>query len=380
MEPSWCAHRQPAKNRNREIRAMQINGMPRVSPTSTRLKVISHRLRATIQKQFGRPFHDELSTPELIGSKEPIECPATYFEKGQLHRILACGFNSPIRDEIAGLEAGSQLSTPRERFHLGESILVGGTIINGRSRHFLRTMSELRGLCSAMEVHGQATLLNSMQGLYYFGHWLQDDCALYEAVRDAPVLLSMVRPDWPDRHFYERAFQQTWVETKFAHVGDLTIWRDLGYSAEKASRIRHLRERLRNAVPARAKGKIIYLSRGRLGEMRNMSNSAAFESALRAAGIDIIEPGRGAEELMGARLVISIEGSQACHGLYTLAEGGAFLILQPPERFYNPLRKWAALLGMNYGIVVGEKDDVSYRINPDEVLYMVDRLLAADSG
>lgn len=333
-----------------------------------------------IGRGFGRPGFAELPPPELVGEAELLPCDPVLYDAAQFDRVLACGFDLDVKAELARLDATSFAGAPAQRYRLGESILVGGIIVTQQARHILRGLSEWRSLQAEMAAHDRATLLNSMQGLYYFGHWLQDDCPLYEAVRDEPALLSMPRPDWPDRHVYERAFDQTWTRTDFAHVGDLTIWRDLGYSTAKAGRIRDLRARLRRALPGRGDGKPVYISRGKLGEPRNMSNAAAFEEAMRKAGITVIEPGLDGETLVRTMrdtpLVIAIEGSHACHGLYALAEGGSFLILQPPERFYNPLRGWAALLGMGYGIVVGSKDETSFHIDPDEVLRMADRLRA----
>lgn len=278
------------------------------------------------------------------------------------------------------LRADRFTGTPAERYRLGESIIIGGTVITQQARHHYRALPEIKALSAKLQTYDAATLLNTEQGLFYFGHWLQDDCALYELMKDAPNLLSIARPDWPDRHYYEAGFGQVWTETRFAHVGDLTVWRDLGYSTDKARRLQALRTRLRASVTPTGNRGIVYISRGRMGEPRNMSNTEAFENALRDAGIDVIDLNEGGAAILDARMIISIEGSQACHGLFALAAGGSFLIIQPPERFYNPLRNWASLLGLNYGIVVGQKDVVSFHVDPGEVLRMVDRLLAVPSG
>lgn len=351
-----------------------------VSPSATRFVVVSRRLRAIRDKLLGRSAFDDLPAPESTGEPEILAHRPVLFDPRQLDRVIACGFDGNRAEEFAKLRETSFLGTPAERYRLGESIIIGGTIITRRSRHILREMPELRNLMSTLEVYDQATLANSQQGLYYFGHWLRDDCTFYEAVKGSPNVLSITRPDWPDRPYYEAGFGQTWTETGFAHVGDLTIWRDMSYSADKTRRMQGLRAKLRKAVVGRGGGKIIYISRGQHGEPRNMSNAAAFEDAMRKAGIEMVDPGNVGAAILDAKMIIAIEGSHACHGVYALAEGGSFLILQPPERFYNPLRNWASLLGLNYGIVVGQKDATSFTINPDEVLRMVDRLLALSSA
>jgi hypothetical protein len=82
-------------------------------------------------------------------------------------------------------------------------------------------------------------------------------------------------------------------------------------------------------------------------------------------------------DLLDARVIITVEGSQAAHGVFTLAENGSLLILQPPRRFYNPHIEWTRLLGMRYGIVIGKDvdDGAGFLIDPDEVLRMVDQMI-----
>lgn len=168
----------------------------------------------------------------------------------------------------------------------------------------------------------------------------------------------------------------------FARVSDLTVYREPGFNRDKARRIHALRARLRAAHPEdHTGGHIVYLSRGQTGSPRNMSNGESFERAMEAAGIRVVAPGSDPETLLeallDARMIITIEGSQAAHGVYMLGKGGSMLILQSPDRFYNPHHEWARLIGMGYGTVVGTPDDVSFHIDPVEVLHMADRLDAA---
>ncbi len=351
-----------------------------MSTLATQVVVASRRLRAIRARLVGRSGFDDLPASEKTGEPETLAHLPAFFEPEQLDRVIACGFGRDRAEELVKLRDPTFVGTPAERYRLGDSIIIGGTIITRQSRHILRLMPELRHLMSTLSVYDRATLSNSQQGLYYFGHWLRDDCTLHELIKDEPNLLSIARPDWPDRHYYEAGFGQSWKETSFAQVGDLTLWRDMSYSADKARRLHGLRAKLRKAVAGRGAGKIIYISRGQQGEPRNMSNTTAFEAAMHAAGIETVDPGNVGAAILDARMIIAIEGSHACHGVYALAEGGSFLILQPPERFYNPLRNWASLLGLNYGIVIGQKDPTSFTINPDEVLRMVDRLLAVPSA
>src|SRR5262249_25449459 len=83
------------------------------------------------------------------------------------------------------------------------------------------------------------------------------------------------------------------------------------------------------------------------------------------------------KEVFGARLVISVEGSQLSHTLYTMHDRGGLLVIQPPDRFFNSHMDWARTLGMGYGIVVGERHDLGFNLPLDDLLRTIDMLNAA---
>ncbi|MBE0414737.1 glycosyltransferase 61 family protein [Yoonia sp.] len=327
------------------------------------------------------PDIDILPDPTEGPPADTIACHPGLYEPDQIARVLACGFKSTLAHEIDKLDARSFIERPKARYTLRDAVIAGGWIYPQKGRLFMSSTSPFRALGQKIRRYDKATLLNSAQGLKYFGHWLRDDCAVYEDIRDTPNLISMQRAYWPDAQIYEAAFDHVWHDVAFAHVGELTLYRELGFNRDKARRLRLLRQRLRASHPAPNAGKIVYIRRGQLGAARDIAHQDAFETALAAAGIHIVEPGLAgqnlAREVLDAAMIITVEGSQAGHGVYCLADGGAMLILQPPERFYNPHHEWTRLLGMGYGITIGEKEGAAFRIHPDEVFAMIDRLQAA---
>ncbi len=96
--------------------------------------------------------------------------------------------------------------------------------------------------------------------------------------------------------------------------------------------------------------------------------------------MEIITPESGRDEeiarIVDAALIISVEGSQATHSLFALREGGALLVLQPPDRFYAAPQEWMRSLDMHCGIVIGNARAEGFDIDADEVMYMADRLMA----
>lgn len=346
----------------------------------TSLRLAAHRLRKAVGAEGYQPIQLEPSDERA----ETLPCRPALFDPAQIDRVRACGFKSNLDIELTKLRAETFDERPLQIARVEDAAVVGGEIFYGWQRHFMAAGSvPWRALFSIEETEGPVTLANSEQGLKYFGHWLRDDCAMFDVLHGmfAQPVLSMTRPAWPDASLYERAFGQVWDERAAFWAPSLTLVRDLGFNRQKKQQIERLRGRLRETYRPRTPGDVVYLARGASGKSRDIVNEMALRDALGARGVRIVIPEDGTadlvEALLDARVVITVEGSQAAHAVYTLALGGALLILQPPERFYNPHVEWTRLLGMDYGIVVGETREGGFQIYPEEVLAMIDRLLAA---
>lgn len=348
------------------------------SPRALRGKIFA---RSVLRKLSGAEFN-VLPTPHVVRPRELVACQPALFETEQLNRVRSSAFTSTLYDEVAKLTTTQFIEAPLERYDLGPAVIAGGRIYREDATHFFSAHSPHKAIQGELTELGDVHLVTSEQGINYFGHWLRDDCTLYELLREDGIEpWALRRPDWPDARLYEQAFGQDWPTLDFARIANLTAYREQRFNRDKARRILALRARLRAAHPGRKGGQIVYLSRGSMGSPRNMSNAAEFEAAMEAAGIQVVAPGSDPETLLAAlldaRMIITIEGSQAAHGVYMLGDGGAMLILQSPDRFYNPHHEWARLIGMGYGTIIGTPDEVSFHMNPSEVLAMADRLEAS---
>jgi len=346
---------------------------------ATTLRLAAHRARKALGAEGYQPIRLEPSDERA----ETLPCRPALYEPGQVARVKACGFRSNLEIERAKLDAETFEERPLQVARVDDAAVVGGEIFYGWQRHFMAAGAiPWKDLLAIEETEGPVTLANSEQGLKYFGHWLRDDCAMFDLLHGmfAQPVLSMTRPEWPDAAPYERAFGQVWDERAAFWTPSLTLVRDLGFNRQKKRQVERLRGRLREAYRPRRAGDVVYLARGASGKSRDIVNETALREALAARGVHIVIPEDGTaalvEALLDARAIITVEGSQAAHAVYTLAPGGALLILQPPERFYNPHVEWTRLLGMAYGIVIGEVRENGFHIHPDEVLAMTDRLLA----
>lgn len=339
-------------------------------------RVASDRLKKSVSGSAFSPFPG-FGPPD--GSRH-VPGRKAHFEPDQIDRVLTCGFGTTVEQQVARLVRTELPEQPIQIRSLGPATVIAGQIFTKTDRHFMFSERlSLRAIRDIETCDTPVTLLNSEQGIRYFGHWLRDDCAAYEALTSrGERLLSMPRPVWPDARVYEDLFGQRWDECKAFHTPELTVVRDMGFSRDKRDRLRALRARLRDRRQGHTPGSVVYVSRGASGEARHVTNEAALVSVLEKQGVTIVHPEAGdtsiIDAILDASVIVTVEGSQAAHAVYGLADRGGLLILQPPARFYNAHLDWTQLLDMEYGIVIGTAREQGFHIEPDEVLRMIERL------
>lgn len=315
-------------------------------------------------------------------SAEDFEVPPTVYDPTHLDRVTRCGFGSSLVDQKAVLDATALSATSPRIIEFRDVTCLGGRIYSAGKSFHASALRPYRQFFTRGERYDCAVVTNSVPGLRYFGNWLRDDCAARMLPLDEfGSVTSLARPNWPDSTFYASHLNQSWVDSPAFFARHLTAVTELGFNHSKAERWRCLRARLRAAASSETKAKeMVYIRRGASGVARAPVNEDALAEVLAKNGVTIVEPETGNSEminaLLDARLIIGVEGSQLTHAVYTIAERGALLVLQPPDRFYNPHREWTGLLGLGYGIVVGTSLPNGFAIDPGEVLDMAARLIS----
>lgn len=349
-------------------------------PVHGYLSYVIAQLRKRIS---GRPVFGDFGQPELEHPARELSCRPALYEPDQLSRITGGG-NGMTFDTLMTLWTQTRWTeAPLHIFRLGPACILRGTVITRKAMHWMdvpRPM--LNDLLVDVPSTPESVVLNSQQGLRFFGHWLGDDCSSYEAFPDHPGLISMKRPKWGDVAFYEKAFDQHWQDQNVIVSENLILLNSLGFSRRKGDRYRTLRHRLRKAIgPTGEPGKIVYIRRGPSAKMRTwIANDDDVATALEARGITVVTPegdtAAFVRTILDAAIVITMEGSQARHSIYGLCDGGGLLILQPPDQAYGAAQEWMRVLDLHCGMVIGMPADEGFTVNPDEVLSMTDRLLA----
>lgn len=312
-----------------------------------------------------------------------MPCRQALFDEAQFERLQGVP-DTTIHIQIGRLWQQRQRWLEPVYHDFGPGYVLGGEIYAGGERIWIPT-NQTPMLSASVEVMDEPIVItNSSAGMRYFGHWVLDDCSAFAAARDEGRgrLVSMVRRNWPDIPLFEEAFfNERWVEKKAVWSPRVQVTTDMGFSPAKRDRLESFRNGLRTRITATDPGKIVYLRRGPSAVSRDVTNEDELISALEAKGIPIVRAEIDTPEmlaqLMDSKVVITVEGSQTTHATWTVAKSGALLVLQPPDRFYNPHLEWTRLFDIPYGVVIGEPREGGFHIYPDEVFSMIDRLLKA---
>lgn len=225
----------------------------------------------------------------------------------------------------------------------------------------------------------EAHLVSNFAGSLFFGSFLID-IAVEMLPGEAENGIGMVT----NHYEHEPGYRQLLAlprppRAENTSVRKLVIYSDFAQNALKKERYRELRRRLRTHFPGATAGRGVYLKRGADGEPRIIVNESEIERTLAARGYDVVEPATlDAHEIsrrcLNASVVVSVEGSHLSHAIYALADDGAYLVLQPPDRFAMPYKEVSDCLDQRFAFEVGTPAEGGFTIEPGRLQRLLDRL------
>ncbi len=350
------------------VRARQIKSQIALAKTATRLKSWARQTKS-IEGVAHRI--DEICPAETIFG------PAGLCLPGQLDRIEAAAFGLDVKTEIAQFCGAPKLTLPTRRIELHNVLIDGYSLFSGGRTLCMRTDENAKSPDIEMIELADAGLRSSFLGCWFFGHWLRDDCATHELASDVGPVVGIQTPFWQDMNDYLDLFGQQSNTARQARVSRLVMFDDIHQGRDKARRFRLLRKRVSQSIVAEQSDHIVYLRRGGTASARGITNESEVAAALESRGVMIVSAEQMSiksmlAKILGARMIISIEGSQISHALYSLREGGSVLAIQPPDRFFNSHMDWLRVLDMHYGIVVGQGLGGQFHVDINELLHTID--------
>jgi hypothetical protein len=325
----------------------------------------------------------------LLCPEETATNPPAVFLDGALDKISGL---SPWRtwDLEYGAIRGGKARHKRSYSYVLENVdLVGAFLYLGAAKAqpgYGRPSLLTRGL-GARRVLPRANLVTSNSGSHFFGTLLLDDFPLGLIAEGNAENISMETKPYEHEAGYRDLLGLPRAPlVRNANIGRLTMYVDFAQNSYKAARYRELRARLRERLGSVGQApRGVYIKRGAAGEPRVLGNEPAITRLLADEGFDIIDPASAtAEEVaarsLDARIVVGVEGSHLSHAIYSAADGCAFLVLQPPDRFAMAYKEFTDRLDMTFAFLVGDRSENGFVVPPDDLRRMLDVLEARRSS
>ena len=317
-------------------------------------------------------------------SARKARLPRAIFPDGAMDKIRAV---SPWRNWEAEKASclGAEVELGPTVSHVIENVDISGaflyakgaseTVGYGSQSLFVRREQQWRRL-------ERASLSTTFSGSHFFGCLLLDDFPLELLARETGNSISMVTKTFEHAADYRALLQLDPPPlVSNARVRQLTVYTEPAFNDHKISRLFELRARIKNGMevsnPRSLPG--IYIGRGSAGEPRMLENETDVERLLEGMGFNILDPSvLSAAEItrrsLDARIVVGVEGSQLSHAIFSMAEDGAFLVIQPPDRFALAYKEFADALGMRFAFVVGTRSGSGFSVSLAELQQTLDLL------
>jgi hypothetical protein len=316
----------------------------------------------------------------LAPAEERIAPRAIYLD-GALDRVKGLQEDTNMAFEMLRIEGGVRTHAATQAYQLKDVRLLGGRLIKGAMSQPISQLAEHVPRSEEVELSSVA-IGSTLLGSIYFGHWMRDDATLRLAAQELAPTIDIARRHYTHAAGYRSLLGLSEQVVSRARFGELILVDDWGQNAYKRRRYDELRSTLRRSVTAKGAERV-YLKRGTTSAARGrtMVNAAEVEAALVARGFVAADPDvMTAEEIArisnDAEIVVGLEGSHLAHAIYTIAEGGTLLVLQPPCRFNNVYKDLADAIDLRYAFTVGASCDGGFTIEIDRLNRLLDLVAA----
>ncbi|HEY3990549.1 MAG TPA: glycosyltransferase family 61 protein [Acidobacteriaceae bacterium] len=323
---------------------------------------------------------------EVLCPAEDQETPPGISDPRDIERVTAYEKTTTMEEELARMRGGTRHHGPTILYELENAVLWDGWVSSKgwRSWNALHP-SPWSGGTPAQFDH--AVCGSTFVGSFYFGHWLSDDLPLLlEAERHGGSIITTARTPYTHQPGYLELLgmhPEPLIRARFAR---LTWIDDVAQNSYRAQQYRELRGRIRQHTSP-VEGRKVMLHRGRSGAHRVLENEDELESILAQRGFEIVDPAKCtprqiAQACAGARIALCVEGSQLTHAFLAMADRGGIIAMIPPYRYINHYKDLTDCIGtMRFGSITGTRGEDGFRIDPDELLRLLDRVeTALDTG
>ncbi|MDU9005546.1 glycosyltransferase family 61 protein [Sedimentitalea todarodis] len=329
-----------------------------------------------VQKVMGYQTLEECAARTVsIARPEVMPLAEAIYLQDELDRVTGTHDMAVSLEDELGQTVASHLENIETHAYLIRDAMVGNNRVSTWAG--FKDLSMRHARCRPLRVTEEldaAALCSTWQGNDFFAHFLIDDAATYSLAEDfaEPFYSGADMPRSPHCLDYLSRFGSKYVERQHVRVRDLWLFRDYSLGPDKRRRLQSMAARAKAATPASEPSPGAFIRRGVTGQVRALENAAEIEAWCVAQGFVIVDPEHQSVDeicaaLKGVPLVVGVEGSHLVHALFTMAEGGAIVCIQPADRFNVIFRHLSAALNLHWGFVVAEGTSEGFHLELDKL-------------
>lgn len=334
-------------------------------------------LTAPLAARIGRRRGDAFAAQAevQIAPAEDTVHPPVFFDPSDWDRVTALQpETTPAleRDRIAG---GLRRHGATMRYLLRDALVTPNGVFTLRDGVYRHGPSPFRAaLADPIAAVERGFYAASSVSLRYFGHFAND--ALPTTLLQTPdeALALPFDPGWSHGHAYLDLLGICPIDEKLVWFRELWFSDDRGMNAHRRARMRSLHRRIQDRIPS-SPNVGVFLRRGDSGAARLLVNEDQVADRLAGLGYAICDVTDPLPDLLGtlagARVVVTMEGSQWVHAHYGAAIGALIVIVNPADRFNNIAADMAPALDQRIATIVAPRDGGGYRVDPDRLIALI---------
>jgi hypothetical protein len=327
----------------------------------------------------GRKTYKDLSDQQwtLCAAESSISPPAIYLP-GELDKVTGVIEQTTYKTQLQRIKGGLTQHAATTAYRLRNVEIHDGYIYKGAMKLPLTTTKESWFNQDKTEYISEAALACTFCGNRYFGDWMNNDVLLNLAARELAMAVRTSQTLSPNQIEYSHLFEINSTPVTHAKFKELIIIEDYAQNQFKRRRYQYLRNKIKPLGSSLVSPGVMLL-RGKSGVQRCLVNEDKIAEFLRSQGFIIIDPEQTpateiVRQIVGTKMIIGVEGSQLANGLFTVADNGVILTLQPPYRFNNVYKGRGDCLGIKYAFVVGREVEGGFEISIEDLVKTLEKI------
>ena len=335
------------------------------------------KLSRVIARACGKPIDQKklMANGIVLCPKEEVSCPKAIYIDSHLLRVKGASIYSSMEVENINLHNTLAVHEPTVLYSIGSTNLFSGGLWTDKREYSIRLLSQED---QRFKVDlDQAVLVDSDLSNHFFGHWLHDVVPSTLIGTVEMPSLAFKKPKYPHADDYQSILNLDIIYGNKGRVKNLFFLNDFSQNSHKAKRYMQVRSLIKEKLnPQDSPYSGVYIARGSAGAKRMLTNESALIEHLARRGFDIVCPEKITAEtlirqLWNAPIIVSVEGSALAHPIYSIAQNGAYLVLQPPFRVSHTHKGMCDAMNRPYGFYVCQPSD-------DEGSFYVDSMMEID--